>query len=285
MRSRSFFSTLVALMLLLCCLSAQAAAETLQPPYILPLPAGTEIYAAPSGGQTPSGRIDRDGSFTIVEERPDSAGALWGRLKSGAGWVRLSDGRESPPYDIALGASVELFYGPGRDYGFCALVDADGIYTVTEEAMDSEGNVWARLDGRADCWLNLTALNSPGPYLPLSVSFADRQLLDNGGYWLYMASDNQYTLRIAFRANEELSRLRLAEMIPGSHESLGTLASLDSLSPGAPFVAGVEFPGDLSTFGMFFDDSQGVSHLYLMTISGRDGSLVVTDLSDKLYVG
>lgn len=33
------------------------------------------------------GKIDRNGVYTIVEEREGSGASLWGRLKSGAGWI------------------------------------------------------------------------------------------------------------------------------------------------------------------------------------------------------
>ena len=62
-------------------------------PYLLFLEGQTAFYSDP-WSQEPliEGYIGEDGTFTIVEEYIDSYGNYWGHLKSGVGWVKLSEG-------------------------------------------------------------------------------------------------------------------------------------------------------------------------------------------------
>lgn len=51
------------------------------------------IYAGPGYDHEYVGMVGVVGAFTIVEEKTDASGSLWGRLKSGAGWVDLTYNR------------------------------------------------------------------------------------------------------------------------------------------------------------------------------------------------
>ncbi len=56
--------------------------------YVVSLSGSATIYASPNGSS--NGTIGSNGSFTIVQEMTDTSGVKWGKLKSGAGWVRLN---------------------------------------------------------------------------------------------------------------------------------------------------------------------------------------------------
>ncbi len=56
--------------------------------YVIALSGSAGIYSSPGGSA--SGTIGSAGSFTIVQEMTDSSGVKWGKLKSGAGWVKLN---------------------------------------------------------------------------------------------------------------------------------------------------------------------------------------------------
>lgn len=56
-------------------------------PYTVKLKKGTKVFKAPGSAQVAM-TIKADGVFTIVEEKT-TGGMKFGRLKSGAGWVRL----------------------------------------------------------------------------------------------------------------------------------------------------------------------------------------------------
>ena len=59
-------------------------------PYTTSLSASVIIYDRPSTNGNFVQYVGENGIYTIVEEAYDSAGNLWGRLKSGLGWVMLS---------------------------------------------------------------------------------------------------------------------------------------------------------------------------------------------------
>lgn len=56
--------------------------------YTVSLTGSAGIYSEPGGSS--NGTIGSNGTFTIVQEKTDSSGVKWGKLKSGAGWVRLN---------------------------------------------------------------------------------------------------------------------------------------------------------------------------------------------------
>ena len=63
---------------------------TSETPYLLQIPGYFPIYDGP-GYQYPTSRtIGQLGTFTIEEEQLDSSGNLWGKLKSGLGWVDVT---------------------------------------------------------------------------------------------------------------------------------------------------------------------------------------------------
>ncbi|MDE6087787.1 MAG: hypothetical protein K2G25_05315 [Oscillospiraceae bacterium] len=56
--------------------------------YTVSLSGSAGIYSEPGGSS--NGTVGSNGTFTIVQEKTDSSGVKWGKLKSGAGWVRLN---------------------------------------------------------------------------------------------------------------------------------------------------------------------------------------------------
>ena len=59
------------------------------------------IYPTPSYDGAPVDMVGESGVYTIVEEAEDEYGNLWGKLKSGLGWVDLTEIR-SEDYESAL---------------------------------------------------------------------------------------------------------------------------------------------------------------------------------------
>ena len=56
----------------------------------------TMIYAAPGFVNEVTALVEEAGAYTIVEEATDADGNLWGRLKSGLGWVCLTEPALAP---------------------------------------------------------------------------------------------------------------------------------------------------------------------------------------------
>ena len=110
-----------------------------------------------------AGYIREEGKFTIVEDRYDANGNLWGRLKSGVGWVCIdnantkeytepskegtSSGRATPYLVTAQGAkeAIPYYSGPGYGYAAAGYIKEDGKFTILEDKYDSQGNLWGRL--------------------------------------------------------------------------------------------------------------------------------------------
>ena len=73
--------------------------------YLVVLGEEIRAYEGPSYHNGYTGFIvGQSGTYTIVEERWDDEGNLWGRLKSGAGWVNLTD------EEIARGALLRVCF-------------------------------------------------------------------------------------------------------------------------------------------------------------------------------
>ena len=58
----------------------------------------TCIYAGPAFTAEVTALVDEAGVYTIVEEATDADGNIWGRLKSGIGWVCLTEPALAPIY-------------------------------------------------------------------------------------------------------------------------------------------------------------------------------------------
>ena len=52
--------------------------------------------------------VGQDGVYTIVEEQADEEGNLWGKLKSGVGWICLSELHADLPLIAGLGDAAVL---------------------------------------------------------------------------------------------------------------------------------------------------------------------------------
>lgn len=71
-------------------------------PYLLQIHrADQSVFEGPGYDYVFVGTVRERGTYTIVEECPDREGNLWGRLKSGMGWVNLTEIR-SEEYANAL---------------------------------------------------------------------------------------------------------------------------------------------------------------------------------------
>ena len=77
-----------------------ASVETSAPPFagytIRIEDPDTPIYAGPAFRHWIVALFEEAGAYTIVEEATDTDGNLWGRLKSGAGWICLTDPALAP---------------------------------------------------------------------------------------------------------------------------------------------------------------------------------------------
>lgn len=172
-----------------------------------------------------------------------------------------------------------IFDGPSYDYSFVGTVEVAGTYTIVEEAWDEEGNLWGKLKSGAG-WVDLTDIrSSDAASTPVSANYADDRLLDSGNYHHCIADTSEYMVQIAFRTNEILTDFTLhsIQFNGDGFAAEEVLFSLEELNPNKPLVADVAFPGDMSMYGIRFVDSDGTIYNYAVSISGRNGSVVLSE--------
>ena len=247
--------------------------------YLVVLGPEVHAYDGPSYDRGYTGFIMGEmGSYTIVEERRDDEGRLWGRLKSGAGWVDLTGIRTEKPafehYLIELGALTPIFTGPSYDDGHAGVVGTDGSYTIVEERWDDEGNLWGRLKSGAG-WVNLTDEEIARGAL-LRVCFAE-DLQTVGTPQELVFAHSEYAVKLAFMAGAELRNIEFCSMAFGEArlEPDETLHKMSGLKKGEVLLVTMEFPGDFSSYGISFQDAAGEEHHYAVSISGRNGEPVL----------
>lgn len=169
-----------------------------------------------------------------------------------------------------------VYEGPGYDYGFAATVGKQGSYTIVEEAEDEEGNLWGKLKSGIG-WVDLTEIRSEAyASALLSANYADESLLQQGNFHHY-SDEQDYRVAIAFQAYEKLHDVTLYALelsdegyVPGSD-----LFTLDELTEEQPLVAELSFPGDMSRYGIRFVDEAESTYAYEISISGRNGALIL----------
>lgn len=124
------------------------AANTFEP-YVIQLSIYTDIYKTPSFSSYNGDYVEESNIYTIVAEKWDQDGNLWGKLKSGRGWVLLSaystPVQSELPYTVNLSADTAIYKGPSLDTDYVRSVAKNGVYTIVEESWDSVGNLWGKL--------------------------------------------------------------------------------------------------------------------------------------------
>lgn len=221
-----------------------------------------------SGGdaQQPEGEAQEVGGA----ETPRSDGAS--STQQGA----AADGEM--PDTVTLDASTAIFDAPGYDGCYRRIVGEDGVYTIVETAADDEGNRWGKLKSGAG-WVDLTAAEAFFREPPvLTVCYAEEPLLA-GAVMEQIVDDSAYMERIALRSRQTLADVRLYAVELGEEGlALGEeLYALETLPAGTALVLGVTFPGDMSMYAVACRDSAGAEHCYTVSVSGRNGALVLAD--------
>lgn len=216
------------------------------------------------------------GIYTIVEEAWDTGNNLWGRLKSGIGWIPLTSREEGANVVYIRRPDQPIFSGPSYDYDYMGIISEAGSYTIVNACWDEEGNLWGELKSGSG-WVDMTdiSIDNSNPS-PLSVGYADGNLLSSHNYHWAELSDSDYDCTIAFRAYEKLENVTIYTMCVGENGLVPgeDLFFLTEMTPDRPIVAELSFPGDMSAYGISFAGADGKVVAYVVTISGRNGMLV-----------
>ncbi len=177
--------------------------------------------------------------------------------------------------------SCPIYYGPGYEYGINTYIGEAGIYTVMEQEYDDDGNLWGRMKSGLG-WVVVNDL--PKEYLSsvqVTLEFADRSLLQSGDYQIVLRSDSAYANPVSIQAQQQLGLCSLWEIVDGNDRLGRQLATWSGLRKGKRVMAWLDFPGDMSAYGLCVTDANGVEHWYCVYISGRNGMLEMYAITPK----
>ena len=182
-----------------------------------------------------------------------------------------------PPYLLYLSrADVQVFDGAGYDFGYVTTITEPGAYTIVAEAQDAEGNSWGKLKSGLG-WIDLDrALEPVETQPPVTVSYADPALLGTGAYEEFAAEESEFTSYLLFTPLEPITDVTLSLASYLGAEEMEPLSAWDSLEK--PLMAAVVFYGDMTTYVLSFTDGAGTAQQYAVSLSGRNGALVWTQL-------
>lgn len=173
-------------------------------PYYLQVPfADQSVFSGPSYDDSFVQTVEFAGTYTIVEEQYDGEGNLWGRLKSGAGWINLTDLQ----YRIDNYAPISANYADrplleSGNYHYTALDGAEYGFSVAFRAYESlrevriyvanlamgnpwEQEVYSQQELTPDMPL-VVDLSFPGDMSAYTITFMD----ENGLYWVYILTSS-----------------------------------------------------------------------------------------------
>ena len=87
----------------------------------------TAIYIGPAFRHGIAAYVEEAGTYTIVEESTDSDGNLWGRLKSGAGWLCLTEPALAPIHADYAEETFNAYHSYWYDEGGMDCITSIGI--------------------------------------------------------------------------------------------------------------------------------------------------------------
>ena len=166
----------------------------------------------------------------------------------------------------------------------------------SEELSISSDDFWAKSEAYETKVLDWIPLSD---YTPVEVSdtssedqntesevtavWADDVVDESTGYiGIEIADPSEYTTHVLFSAKNEVKNFRIVELSVKNIDNDGNIEflyeerySLDTLTTDLPVCAGLVFPGDTPSNGFMYTDNDGNDHLFVLDVSGKDGSLYI----------
>ena len=118
----------------------------------------------------------------------------------------------------------------------------------------------------------------------VSADYADPDLLARPeDYDLLVLDESEYRVDVAITATETVTDIQVVSITleEVGEDDVGlrveaVLGTLDAIMPGRPFVVAMTFPGDIPNTALVYTDSDGTVHYCTISMSGKDGSLLLT---------
>ncbi len=118
----------------------------------------------------------------------------------------------------------------------------------------------------------------------VSAQWAEKIEYNYSQYKTYIDKDSENSSEIIFVASEDVTdfkllKLSLTDVDESGNASFSSeeLYSQETLTPKIPLNAVITFHGDSPEYGISYNDSKGVGHRFTLTVSGKDGSLVLEE--------
>lgn len=104
--------------------------------------ADQSIFAGPGSTYSWVGTTEEPGTFTITTEVRDETGNLWGRLKSGKGWINLTEVKETAKSTLLISANyADRALLDGGNYHHCIADDSEYMVQVAFRAYEKLTNI------------------------------------------------------------------------------------------------------------------------------------------------
>ncbi|MBQ9611488.1 MAG: hypothetical protein IJV14_02720 [Lachnospiraceae bacterium] len=101
---------------------------------------------------------------------------------------------------------------------------------------------------------------------------------DPGYEYFDYAEGDPYAMEIAFEPRETVHEFWLYQMTWNEKEEYEEIYHKRELTPDSPLIASVTFPGDMSAYAFSYYLEDGTERMFRITLSGKDGSLVVNEI-------
>ncbi len=120
----------------------------------------------------------------------------------------------------------------------------------------------------------------------VSVDFAAEELLAQpDAYWEFIADESEYQVKAELSTTATVTDLRVLSLNLEDAGDDGAITfsaeelyRLEELTPEKPLVIGMAFAGDIPNMGVSFVDKDGGQHAYAIAMSGKDGSLLLSEI-------
>ncbi len=209
------------------------------------------------------------------------------RVLTGIQWVEQAAQPVEPqptqgktPYLVKVSdPDLPIYSAPGGNK--VGTVQVAATYTIVEERL-LDGVLWGRLKSGAG-WINLSRLESaPAQSLSVTAKLADENFLLHGAYYTLGDARSDYSVPIMLQTTQNVDEVDLYTLETTDRGfALGLhLGSLPQLQADTPLVVWIDFPGDMSG-GALTVWQNGTAHYWMITLSGLDGSAVITEFTPK----
>lgn len=180
--------------------------------------------------------------------------------------------------EILRNPAQGIYEGPSYDCGKVGIILQATGYTIMEEQTDDEGNLWGRLKSGIG-WVDLTSARAfEGAPPLLTANYADMNRVGSSYREFYPLEDSEYSVLTDVRVTAPVTDIELVMLEPFDYtvtESYGVFGSLNTMEP---LLTRLIFWGDFTTYGISLTDEQGNERLFAITMSGRNGELVVYEV-------